>query len=169
MPHRLRQTPEPPNPLRLEHQLCFATHAAALALQKVYRPLLRPLGLTYPQYLALLVLWEEPEVTLGELGRRLLLDSGTLTPLVKRLEQAGWVMRRRDEADERRLLVSLTPAGRRLRDKARDIPACMLQTCGLQAQEAQRLKQRMDSLRQQLLLSLTESTNPAPRSRKGTP
>ena len=135
------------NPLLLDHQLCFATHSTALAFQKRYRPLLKPLGLTYPQYLAMLVLWETPELTLGDLGERLLLDSGTLTPLVKRLEQAGWVRRQRDAADERRLLVSLTPVGRHLRAKAADIPGCLLQSCGLKADEALRLKRRLDELR----------------------
>lgn len=139
------------NPLALEHQLCFSAHAMALALHKAYRPLLQPLGLTYPQYLVLLVLWERPELSLGELGERLLLDSGTLTPLLKRMQAGGWLERRRDEQDERRLLITLTPAGRRLREKAVAIPHCMLQTCGLDIQEAQKLKKRLDRLRQSLL------------------
>ena len=150
----MRPAPSPKapdfHPLLLEHQLCFSAHATALALQKVYRPLLRPLGLTYPQYLVLLVLWESPELTLGQLGQRLLLDSGTLTPLLKRMEVAGWLHRRRDAQDERRLLVTLSPAGRRLRDKAVGIPGCVLEACGLEAEEAVRLKKRLDQLRRLL-------------------
>lgn len=144
------QQPASTNPLLLEHQLCFSAHATALALQKLYRPLLQPLGLTYPQYLVMLVLWESPSLSLGELGEHLVLDSGTLTPLLKRMEAAGWLHRSRDRHDERRLLVSLTPAGRRLREKAVAIPGCVLQACGLDAQEALRLKRRLDQLRHRM-------------------
>src|SRR5207237_2250998 len=90
--------------LRLDHQLCFALYSASLAMTKLYKPLLDPLGLTYPQYLAMLVLWEGDGITVSELGQRLPPDSGTLTPLLKRLESQGLLARERDRADERRVL-----------------------------------------------------------------
>ena len=104
--------------LQLDHQLCFALYSASLAMTKLYKPLLEPLGLTYPQYLVMLVLWEGDGLTVSQLGERLALDSGTLTPLLKRLEASGLVQRRRDAADERRVLLHLTPAGRALKDGA---------------------------------------------------
>jgi MarR family transcriptional regulator, organic hydroperoxide resistance regulator len=107
-----------PDPLSLDRQLCFAVYAAAHAFTAAYKPLLEPLGLTYPQYLVLLVLWERDGVSVKEIGARLQLDSGTLTPLLKRLEKAGFVHRRRDSSDERLLRVQLTPEGHALRAKA---------------------------------------------------
>ncbi len=109
--------------LRLDQQLCFVLYAASRALTRAYAPLLAPLGLTYPQYLVLLALWEDGEGSVKGLGERLHLDSGTLTPLLKRMERQGWVTRRRDPLDERVLRVSLTEAGRALRAQARSIPA----------------------------------------------
>lgn len=111
--------------LRLDNQLCFALYAASGLVTKAYRPLLEPLGLTYPQYLAMLVLWEKSPRTVGELGEALGLDSGTLTPLLKRLETAGLVSRTRDPADERRVRVAPTRQGAALRDKAALIPEVM--------------------------------------------
>src|SRR3954470_15640374 len=108
--------------LALDKQLCFALYSASLAMTKIYKPLLAPLGLTYPQYLVMLALWEQDGVTVGALGERLALDSGTLTPLLKRLEVQGLVGRRRDPGDERRVIVSLTPAGRTLKVAARRVP-----------------------------------------------
>jgi len=108
--------------LRLDHQLCFALYSASLAMTKLYKPLLEPLGLTYPQYLAMLVLWERDGLTVSELGQRLQLDSGTLTPLLKRLEASGLVQRLRDTADERRVLLRLTAAGRALKARAAKVP-----------------------------------------------
>src|SRR5215470_15501153 len=96
--------------LKLDHQLCFALYSASLAMTKLYKPLLDPLGLTYPQYLAMLVLWEGDGIGVSDLGQRLQLDSGTLTPLLKRLEAAGLVQRLRDSDDERRVLLQLTAA-----------------------------------------------------------
>src|SRR5258706_14004883 len=101
--------------LKLDHQLCFALYSSSLAMTKLYKPLLDPLGLTYPQYLAMLVLWEGDGITVSELGQRLLLDSGTLTPLLKRLEASGLIDRQPDSAAERRVLLPLTPAGRPLK------------------------------------------------------
>src|SRR5690349_9051070 len=98
--------------LALDRQLCFALYSASLAMTRLYKPLLEPLGLTYPQYLVMLALWEDAGHSVGSLGDRLALDSGTLTPLLKRLESMGLVDRVRDPADERRVLVHLTAAGR---------------------------------------------------------
>ncbi|WP_075258898.1 MarR family winged helix-turn-helix transcriptional regulator [Herbaspirillum camelliae] len=115
--------------LLLDHQLCFAMYSASLAMTKAYKKLLAPLDITYPQYLVMMVLWEKDQVTVSELGGRLFLDSGTLTPLLKRMEAMGLLHRTRDAEDERRVLVSLTPAGRALREKARTVPlqmSCML-------------------------------------------
>ena len=108
--------------LRLDQQLCFALYSASRAVTRAYAPLLAPLGLTYPQYLVLLVLWERDGLPVKEVGERLALDSGTLTPLLKRLEQQGLVERRRGEDDERIVRIHLTPDGRVLRSKARKIP-----------------------------------------------
>jgi DNA-binding MarR family transcriptional regulator len=107
---------------RLEDQLCFALYSASRALTRAYQPLLSPLGLTYPQYLVMLVLWEGEPFSVSELGTRLGLDSGTLTPLLKRLEQAKLVKRRRDVEDERVVVVSLTGAGQALHERALGIP-----------------------------------------------
>lgn len=108
--------------LLLEHQLCFALYNASRAVIRAYAPLLEPLGLTYPQYLAMLILWQERSASVKSLGQRLALDSGTLTPLLKRLEQRGLITRRRDGQDERVLRIELTAAGQRLRGKARRVP-----------------------------------------------
>jgi DNA-binding MarR family transcriptional regulator len=110
------------DPLHLDEQLCFALYSASRAVTRAYAPLLRPLGLTYPQYLVLLVLWERDGASVGQLGERLALDSGTLTPLLQRLEHQGLVERRRGDDDERVVRIHLTPAGRALRGKARKIP-----------------------------------------------
>ena len=108
--------------LQLDNQVCFAVYAAAHAFSAAYKPLLEPFGLTYPQYLVLLVLWERDGVNLKEVGQRLQLDAGTLTPLLKRLEAGGLVTRDRDPEDERRVIVALTDQGRALRDQAVSIP-----------------------------------------------
>jgi DNA-binding MarR family transcriptional regulator len=110
------------DPLQLDDQLCFALYHASRALTRAYGPLLEPLGLTYPQYLVLLVLWERDGLPVRHIGDRLALDSGTLTPLLKRLEQQGLVVRKRGEDDERVVRIHLTPAGRGLRARARKIP-----------------------------------------------
>ena len=112
--------------LRLEEQLCFALYSASRAVTSAYRPLLDELNLTYPQYLVLLVLWEDDACTIGQLGDRLHLDSGTLSPLIKRLEAAGLVRRQRSVTDERRVDVTLTADGRALEDRAACIPERLL-------------------------------------------
>jgi len=120
---RPRSTAADPAWLQLDRQLCFALYSASLAMTKLYKPLLEPLGLTYPQYLVMLVLWEDKPLSVSELGARLALDSGTLTPLLKRLEQAKLVQRRRDSHDERVVIVSLTAAGKALHEQALAVPA----------------------------------------------
>jgi len=136
--------------LAVDRQLCFALYSASLAMTKLYKPLLEPLGLTYPQYLVMLVLWEQDGVTVSQVGERLSLDSGTLTPLLKRLEAAGLVQRLRDTADERRVLLQLTPAGRALKAQAQRVPALVAQASGCSLEELGLLKQQLHLLRSRL-------------------
>ena len=143
--------------LALDHQLCFALYSASLAMTKLYKPLLTPLGLTYPQYLVMLVLWEGDGLTVSALGERLALDSGTLTPLLKRLETAGLLLRLRDAADERRVLLQLTPAGRDLKRQALAVPPAVASASGCELSELSELTARLHSLRQQLTTSVTDS------------
>ena len=147
--------PSPPAPaptdwLRLDHQLCFALYSASLAMTKLYKPLLDALGLTYPQYVAPLALWERDGLTVSELGERLFLDSGTLTPLLKRLEAAGLVARQRDAQDERRVRITLTPEGRALRARAEDIPRCVMERSQCDIAELQALTRQLTTLRDRL-------------------
>lgn len=137
--------------LRLDNQVCFALYSASLAMTKLYKPLLDGIGLTYPQYLVMLVLWERDGLTVSEIGEQLYLDSGTLTPLLKRLEGAGLLERVRDAHDERRVRITLTPQGRALRDAAEKIPACVLQSTQCTLPELQALTQRLGALRQRLV------------------
>jgi DNA-binding MarR family transcriptional regulator len=136
--------------LQLDRQLCFALYSTSLAMTKLYKPLLDPLALTYPQYLVMLVLWEQDEIGVGELGARLYLDSGTLTPLLKRLESAGLVARTRAHDDERRVIVALTAQGRALRRRAEAVPrgAGEAMRCG--TGEITRLTQELQALRSRL-------------------
>lgn len=148
-------TSTPPVPAadwqQLDHQLCFALYSASLAMTKLYKPLLEPLGLTYPQYLALLVLWERDGLTVGELGERLFLDSGTLTPVLKRMEASGWLSRARAADDERRVLVHLTTEGRALKRRAASVPRELAAATGCSADELVGLTRRLQQLRTQLL------------------
>jgi len=137
----------------LANQLCFAVYSTAHAFNKVYKPLLDPLGLTYPQYLVMLILWDEDEVTVKDLGQRLQLDSGTLTPLLKRLEANGLVTRRRSEQDERRVVIALTEAGHALNDKAADVPRDMFCATGLTLERLAELRNNLLDLRGQLVSS----------------
>lgn len=137
--------------LRLDNQLCFALYSASLAMTKLYKPLLDELGLTYPQYLALLVLWEQDGVTVSELGERLYLDSGTLTPLLKRMEAAGLLSRLRDATDERRVLIRLTAAGRKLKTRAVRLPGCVLQATQCEVADAMALTHQIQVLRNRLV------------------
>jgi len=136
--------------LKLDHQLCFALYSASLAMTKLYKPLLDPLGLTYPQYLVMLVLWEGDGLTVSQLGERLGLDSGTLTPLLKRLEAQGLVRRLRDVADERRVLLQLTPQGRALKARALTVPEQIACAAGCELDELAALTARLKALRSQI-------------------
>lgn len=135
--------------LRLEAQLCFALYSASRAVTRAYQPLLEPLGLTYPQYLVMLVLWEGAAVSVSELGERLELDSGTLTPLLKRLEASGYVLRRRDRQDERVVRVTLTARGTSLGELARQVPVELARRAGFTAPRNQaELARLRESLRE---------------------
>ncbi|ORM74746.1 MarR family transcriptional regulator [Pantoea wallisii] len=136
--------------LRVDQQLCFALYSANLAMHKVYRQLLAPLEITYPQYLVMLVLWNQDEVTVSEIGEHLFLDSATLTPLLKRLESAGLLRRQRSRQDERLVIVTLTDEGRALQAKAASIPDAVqcATACDLDTMVA--LKQQLDDLRASL-------------------
>ena len=136
--------------LLLDNQLCFALYSTSLAMTKLYKPLLDELGLTYPQYLVMLVLWERDGLMVSELGERLFLDSGTLTPLLKRLETAGFIARIRAVEDERRVHITLTAAGRKLKAQARKIPACVRSASQCSIAEMIQLKRQLHGLREQL-------------------
>jgi MarR family transcriptional regulator, organic hydroperoxide resistance regulator len=136
--------------LLLDNQLCFALYSASLAMTKLYKPLLEEMGLTYPQYLAMLVLWERDGLMVSELGERLSLDSGTLTPLLKRMELAGLVSRMRAVDDERRVHIQLTAAGRKLKAKAQKIPGCVLSATHCSIPELISLTQQVQNLRDRL-------------------
>jgi len=137
---------EPVEALRLDRQLCFALYGAANRVTRLYRPMLEALGLTYPQYLAMLVLWEASPRTVGALGEALDLESSTLTPLLKRLEAQGLVARTRDPEDERRVVVTLTETGAALRDKARAVPEQLFCKLNLQLDELGDLRERLKAL-----------------------
>ena len=136
--------------LRLENQFCFALYSTSLAMTKIYKPILDAIHLTYPQYLVMLVLWEEDGLTVSEIGERLFLDSGTLTPLLKRLEATGLLARLRDTEDERRVRIKLTAAGNSLRVKATEIPSCISDMTGYSLSEILFLSQNIKSFRQRL-------------------
>ena len=136
-----------------EDLLCFAVYSAGHAFNRVYKPLLDELGLTYPQYLVLISLWAKDDQTVGELGETLFLESSTLTPLLKRLEGMDYLTRNRDPADERQVRVRLTNAGRALHRKARDIPRCILEASGLSLAELRKLLREIKAVRQSLLKS----------------
>ena len=136
--------------LLLDNQLCFALHPTSLLMTKVYKPLLQALGLTYPQYLAMMVLWEEDGLTVGEISHRLLTDPGSLTPLLKRLEAEGLLSRTRSREDERVVVVELTEAGRALRKQAMDVPQCILGASGRNIEQLRKLQGDFLELRNNL-------------------
>ncbi len=150
-----------PDWLRLDQQLCFALYSTSLAMTKLYKPLLEPLGLTYPQYLVLLVLWERDDVSVSSLGERLFLDSGTLTPLLKRMEAAGWITRTRAAEDERRVHVTLTDEGRALKRRARSVPYELAAASGCSTDELVALTRQLADLRGHLIDSHPRA-RPAP-------
>lgn len=139
-----------PEQLKLDNQLCFALYAAANRMTRAYQPLLTKLGVTYPQYLVLMVLWERGACSVGELGQALDLDSGTLTPLLKRMQAAGLVLRQRDPGDERRVVISLTAAGFNLREQAVDIPGTLACRIDMPIAEGMALRDQLKQLRQAL-------------------
>lgn len=136
--------------LLLDNQLCFALYSASLAMTKLYAPLLGALNLTYPQYLVLLVLWEQDGVTVTALGERLSLNSGTLTPLLKRMQSNGLLVRERSQEDERRVLVSLTPEGKKLKARAVAIPPCVAEATHCTLTELMELTHQLKALRNRL-------------------
>lgn len=161
--------------LALDHQLCFALYAASLAMTKAYKPLLAPLGLTYPQYLAMLVLWQHDGITVSHLGERLTLDSGTLTPLLKRLAALGLLQRLRDASDERRVLLYLTAPGRALKVQALAVPqaiacatACDLHQIGALAAQLTALRRQLNAAMQPAALK-PAALKPAAHSPAASP
>jgi DNA-binding MarR family transcriptional regulator len=132
--------------LKLDNQLCFAVYACAREITKLYHPLLRELGLTYTQYITMLALWEEDRVTVKQLGQRLYLDSGTLTPLLKKLEQLGLLTRSRDKQDERSVIIALSEQGIRLQERALEIPEKLLCRVGVTPEEVAALKEQITGI-----------------------
>lgn len=134
------------DPLRLDRQVCFPLYAAANLIQRLYRPLLAPLGLTYSRYLVMLALWQREPASVGELCACLHLDVGTLSPLLKRMEQAGLVSRARDRDDDRKVIVALTPHGRALRQEALAVPKTLAKQIGLRPEAAESLRRQTQAL-----------------------
>lgn len=147
---RTSPTPAADSTPRLDAQLCFALYSAGLAMNKVYRKLLKPLDLTYPQYLAMMVLWEHESLSVSEIGERLFLDSATLTPLLKRLETAGWVTRLRSRDDERHVVISLTARGKALQAKAGKVQESVFCATRCTPDQLLRLKRELQALRGKL-------------------
>lgn len=132
--------------LKLDKQLCFPLYCLSKEITNRYRPYLERLDLTYPQYLVMMVLWEEDGLSVGDIGKRLHLDSGTLTPLLKRLEQKGIVTRTRSDTDERRVVVTLSDAGKALQEQAKHIPVHMLQEMNLDPEDIAALRRILQKL-----------------------
>ena len=143
-------------PLLLGNQLCFAIYSTAHAFNRVYKPLLKRLGLTYPQYLVMLVLWERDDLPVKDIGERLFLDSGTLTPLLKRLEAAELIKRTRGTEDERQVLIALTSRGHALREKARAVPHAILAASACSLTELSAMKNELVALRDRLNAAIGE-------------
>ena len=150
----MSKNPDPCESLLLDNQLCFALHSTSLMMTKVYKPLLQAIGLTYPQYLAMMVLWEEDELTVSEISSRLLTDPGSMTPLLKRLEAEGLLSRTRSREDERVVVVKLTDTGRALQEKAKDVPQCILGASGMALEQLRKLQGDLIALRANLQTSL---------------
>ncbi|ESQ78070.1 MarR family winged helix-turn-helix transcriptional regulator [Asticcacaulis sp. YBE204] len=142
--------PLTPPHMRLDNQICFAIHSAAHAFAQAYKPLLEPLGLTYPQYLVMLLLWEKDDRSVSELGAPLFLDSGTLTPLLKRLQTQGLIDRNRDAKDERVMRITLTEAGKALTAKATEIPAAMFCLFNMEGENLVQMRDQVKALGQAL-------------------
>ncbi len=149
-----KEKPAQPS-LLLDQQLCFALYSTTLAMNKVYRRLLSSLGLTYPQYLVMLVLWEQDRLSVSAIGERLFLDSATLTPLLKRLETAGLLDRTRSASDERQVVVSLTREGKALKTKTKSVPESVLCAANCSADQIQSIKTALETLRTNLAETAT--------------
>ena len=147
--------PQPGALLNLNSFLCFAIYSANHAMNRVYKPLLEELGLTYPQYIMMVVLWEKDKQTVKSLGKQLFLESNTLTPLLKRLEKMGHVTRQRDVVDERQVLICLTQQGKELKKKAIKIPNCILDASGLTPETLKHLQDQITLLRRNLEIAAT--------------
>jgi MarR family transcriptional regulator, organic hydroperoxide resistance regulator len=142
------------DPLLLSNQICFAVYSTAHAFNRVYKPLLDRLGLTYPQYLVMLVLWERDDVPLKDIGEKLFLDSGTLTPLLKRLEAQGLIKRTRSTEDERQVLIALTSKGHALKEEAKAVPQAILSSSACPVGELVTMKNELVALRDRLNAAL---------------
>ncbi len=142
--------------LQLEQFLCFSVYAAGHAFNRVYKPLLEELGLTYPQYLVMVVLWQEDGQTVGQIGEKLFLETSTLTPLLKRLETGGYLRRARDTADERVVRITLTEQGKALREKAAAVPLGILRATGQQPEKLMAIQADLTLLRDALAASVAE-------------
>ncbi len=151
MPNKIQASDTASAMLQLDNQLCFALYSASLAMTKTYKPLLDKLGLTYPQYLVMLVLWQEDGLLVKAIGEKLFLDSGTLTPLLKRLESSGFIVRARDLQDERQVRITLTREGRALKRRALDIPPQVLCASGQSEQAIATLRTQLASIRDGLV------------------
>lgn len=157
MSKSITSTPFPmDDPLALDSQFCFALYSASLAMTKAYKPFLEKVGLTYPQYLVMLVLWQRDDVLVKAIGELLFLDSGTLTPLLKRLEASSLIVRTRDETDERQVRITLTKEGRALKRKAHEIPLQVLCASGQPAETLMRLRAQLSTIRNDLIHGSTK-------------
>ncbi len=136
--------------LALDNQFCFALYSASLAMTKTYKPILDKIGLTYPQYLVMMVLWQQDNILVKDIGESLFLDSGTLTPLLKRLEAAGIIVRTRDQQDERQVRITLTPAGKNLKKAAREIPLQIMCASGQTSEVLIKLREQLSQIRDDL-------------------
>ncbi len=132
--------------LKLENQLCFPLYACAKEIVRRYTPLLEPLGLTYTQYIAMMVMWEHKSISVRDMGKLLFLDSGTLTPMLKKMEKAGWIQRKRSESDERMVILTITARGEELHDKAAEIPSKMARCVTLENGDALQLYSLLNKL-----------------------
>jgi DNA-binding MarR family transcriptional regulator len=147
--------------LKLDNQFCFALYSASLAMTKTYKPFLENLGLTYPQYLAMLILWEQDDILVKDIGERLFLDSGTLTPLLKRLESAELIERKRDADDERQVRITLTKSGRALKRKAHDVPMKVLCASGQSFEVLTELRTTLSVVRNELIRNAAAESDSA--------
>ena len=132
--------------LKLENQLCFPLYACAKEIVRRYTPLLEPLGLTYTQYIAMMVMWEHKSISIRDMGKLLFLDSGTLTPMLKKMEKAGWIQRKRSESDERMVILTITARGEELHDKAAEIPSKMARCVTLENDDTLHLYSLLNKL-----------------------